>query len=169
MMTTLEQVYFDQISDLRSAETQLLGILPKMATDANCPELRDAFNDHLKETQMHVERLDLIAERHGIANMNETCDAMRGLVTEARKHVGDTEPGDVRDALLIACGNRIEHYEIAGYGVAKAFANCLGFGDDADLLDKTLQEEGAADAAITKIATGGVFNSGVNEAASHAA
>jgi ferritin-like metal-binding protein YciE len=169
MMTTLEQVYYDQISDLRSAETQLLGILPKMATDATCPELREAFTNHLQETQRHVERLDMIVERHGIADINETCDAMRGLITEARKHVGDTEPDDVRDALLIASGNRIEHYEIAGYGVAKAFASCLGFGDDADLLDKTLQEEGAADAAITKIATGGVFNSGVNEAASHAA
>ena len=168
MMTTLEQVYFDQISDLHSAETQLLGILPKMAADATCPELRDAFENHFKETQGHVARLDIIAERHGISNLDVVCDAMRGLLIEARKHVAETEPGDVRDALLIASANRVEHYEIAGYGVAKAFASCLGFGDDADLLDETLQEEGAADATITKIATGGIFRSGVNEAASHA-
>lgn len=167
MMTTLEQVYLDQISDLRSAETQLLGILPKMAADATCPELRDAFTDHLKETQTHLDRLDVISERHGIAYMDVTCEAMRGLLIETRKHVAETQPGDVRDALLIASANRVEHYEIAGYGVAKAFALCLGFGDDADLLDATLQEEGAADAAITKIATGGIFRSGVNEAASH--
>ena len=168
MMTTLEQVYFDQISDLRSAETQLLGILPKMAADATCPELRDAFNDHLKETKVHVERLDVISERHGISFMDVTCEAMRGLLIETRKHVAETQAGDVRDALLIASANRVEHYEIAGYGVAKAFASCLGFGDDADLLDETLQEEGAADATITKIATGGIFRSGINEAASHA-
>ena len=168
MMTTLEEVYFDQINDLRSAESQLLGILPKMAADATCPELRDAFTNHLKETQAQSDRLDVISERHGISHMEVTCEAMRGLLIEARKHMGDTQPGDVRDALLIACANRVEHYEIAGYGVAKAFASCLGFGDDADLLDATLQEEGAADATITKIATGGIFRSGVNEAASHA-
>lgn len=168
MMTTLEEVYFDQISDLRNAENQLLGILPKMAADATCPELREAFTSHLKETQDHCDRLDVICERHGISHLDVTCEAMRGLLLEARKHVSETVPGDVRDALLIACANRVEHYEIAGYGVAKAFANCLGFGDDADLLDDTLQEEGAADAAITKIATGGIFRSGVNEAASHA-
>ncbi len=168
MMTSLEEVYFDQINDLRSAESQLLGILPKMAADATCPELRDAFTNHLKETQAQSDRLDVISERHGISHMEVTCEAMRGLLIEARKHMGDTQPGDVRDALLIACANRVEHYEIAGYGVAKAFASCLGFGDDADLLDATLQEEGAADATITKIATGGIFRSGVNEAASHA-
>ncbi len=167
MMTTLEEVYFDQIADLRSAESQLLGVLPKMAADATNQELKDAFTKHLRETQEHVERLNVIADRHSIIDQEETCDAMRGLIIEAKKHITNTEPGDVRDALLIASANRVEHYEIAAYGVAKAFANCLGFGDDADLLDITLQEEGAADAAITKIATGGLFQSGVNEAASH--
>lgn len=167
MMTTLEEVYFDQIADLRSAETQLLGVLPKMAADASNQELRDAFTKHLRETQEQAERLNVIADRHGISAEEETCDAMRGLIIEAKKHVANTEPGVVRDALLIASANRIEHYEIAAYGVAKAFANCLGFGEDADLLDITLQEEGEADAAITKIATGGIFQSGINEAASH--
>ena len=168
MMTTLEEVYLDQINDLRSAENQLLEILPQMAADATCPELRDAFTNHLKETQIQSDRLDVISERHGISHMEVTCEAMRGLLIEARKHMSETGPGDVRDALLIACANRVEHYEIAAYGVAKAFASCLGFGDDADLLDETLQEEGAADATITSIATGGIFRSGVNEAASHA-
>ena len=167
-MTTLEEVYLDQINDLRSAESQLLEVLPKMASDATCPELRDAFAHHFKETQNQSKRLDVISERHGISHNEVTCEAMRGLLIEARKHLSETEPGDVRDALLIACANRVEHYEIAAYGVAKAFASCLGFGDDADLLDETLQEEGAADAAITAIATGGIFRSGVNEAASHA-
>lgn len=165
MITNLEQLYFDQISDLYSAETQLLKGLPEMAAHATSPELRDAFNSHLEETRDQVVRLREISERHGIAIDGVTCEAMRGLLIEAKKHLVETVPGDVRDAVLIASGNRIEHYEIAGYGVAKAFAASLGFGDDADALNETLQEEGAADAAITKIATGGIFRSGVNEAA----
>ena len=165
MITNLEQLYFDQISDLYSAETQLLKGLPEMAAHATSPELRDAFTHHLKETREHVLRLQEISDKHGINCQNVTCEAMRGLLIEAKKHLVETVPGDVRDAVLIASGNRIEHYEIAGYGVAKAFAASLGFGDDADVLDKTLQEEGAADATITKIATGGIFSSGVNEAA----
>ena len=167
MITTLEDLYLDQIRDLYSAETQLVAALPEMAAKATCPELRDAFNSHLKETQGHVDRLLEITDRHGISPNSVTCDAMRGLIIEAKKHLSETEPGDVRDAVLIASANRVEHYEIAGYGVAKAFANCLGFGDDADTLDQTLQEEGDADKKITAIATGGIFQSGINEAASH--
>ncbi|MES2658497.1 MAG: ferritin-like domain-containing protein [Verrucomicrobiota bacterium] len=168
MITTLDQLYYEQIRDLYSAEMQLLAMLPQMAAHSTCPELRDAFKDHLQETHSHCARLEEISERHGITHQTVYCEAMRGLLSETKKHLTETVPGDVRDAVLIASGNRIEHYEIAGYGVAKAFAACLGYGDDADLLDKTLQEEGEADAIITRIATGGIFRSGVNEAASHA-
>jgi ferritin-like metal-binding protein YciE len=167
MITTLEQLYFDQLRDLHNAETQLVSALPEMAAHATCTELRDAFNNHLEETRQHVERLNRILNNHGIAGDSVVCDAMKGLIKEAKKHLTETTPGDVRDAVLIASANRIEHYEIAGYGVAKAFASTLGFGDDADILDETLQEEGNADEEITKIATGGIFRSGVNEAASH--
>ncbi|MEO5916655.1 MAG: ferritin-like domain-containing protein [Luteolibacter sp.] len=167
MITTLDQLYFEQIRDLYSAETQLLAMLPQMAAHSTCPELRNAFKDHLQETHDHCARLGYISDRHGISHQAVSCEAMRGLLLETKKHLAETVPGDVRDAVLIASGNRIEHYEIAGYGVAKAFANCLGYGDDADLLDQTLQEEGDADATITKIATGGIFRSGVNEMASH--
>lgn len=167
MITTLEQLYFDQIADLYSAETQLMTMLPQMVSHATCKELREAFQDHYEETKIHCERLGVIMERHGITQQETTCEAMRGLLIEAKKHLLETEPGDVRDAVLIASGNRVEHYEIAGYGVAKAFAACLGFGDDVDLLHETLQEEGAADHKLTEIATGGIFRSGVNEAASH--
>lgn len=168
MITNLEELYYDQIRDLYSAETQLLTMLPQMAAHASNAELREAFNEHLKETNNHVMRLSEISERHGISREAVTCEAMRGLVEEAKRHLSETAPGDVRDAVLIASGNRIEHYEIAGYGAAKAFADSLGFGDDVDMLDRTLKEEGAADAAITKIATGGMFTSGVNKAANHA-
>ncbi len=166
MITTLEQLYFDQLRDLYSAETQLLSALPEVVAHATSPDLRDAFNSHLEETRQHVERLRRIFDAHGITADSVVCEAMKGLLTEAKKHLTETTPGDVRDAVLIASANRIEHYEIAGYGVAKAFASTLGFGDDADILDETLQEEGKADEEITKIATGGIFRSGVNEAAS---
>lgn len=166
MITNLEQLYFNQIRDLYSAETQLLGILPQMAAHSSCRELREAFNDSLRETHTHCARLGTISERHGISHDTVACEAMKGIVLETKKHLTETVPGDIRDAVLIASGNRIEHYEIAGYGVAKAFADCLGFDADSELLYATLQEEGAADAEITKIATGGIFRSGVNQAAS---
>lgn len=166
MITNLEQLYFNQIRDLHSAESQLLKMLPQMAAHASSSQLKEAFQDRLDETRTHKSRLDEISFRHGIEQDSVPCEAMEGLLRETNKHLRETVPGDVRDAVLIASGNRIEHYEIAGYGVAKAFASCLGFGADADLLDATLQEEGEADAAITKLATGGIFRSGVNQAAS---
>ncbi|MEO7100349.1 MAG: DUF892 family protein [Luteolibacter sp.] len=166
MITSLEQLYFDQICDLYSAEMQLLGMLPQMAAHATGRELRNAFNDHLQETHTHCARLGIISERHGIPHQTMACDAMRGLLRQVMKYLTRTVPGDVRDAVLIASGNRIEHYQIAGYGVARAFADCLGFAHDASLLSETLAEEAAADAVITKIATGGLFRYGVNEAAS---
>jgi ferritin-like metal-binding protein YciE len=168
MITNLEELYYDQIRDLYSAETQLLTVLPQMVAHANNTELREAFSDHLRETNDHVRRLNEITDKHGISREAVTCEAMKGLLEEAKRHLSNTVAGDVRDAVLIASGNRIEHYEIAGYGAAKAFAGSLGFSDDADILDRTLKEEGAADALITKIATGGMFRSGVNEAAAHA-
>lgn len=166
MIETLEQLYLDQIRDLHSAETQLLELLPELATLAHHPELREAFARHSEETNAHLSRLNDIAYRHGIDAGNALCEAMNGLVKEARKHAALAVPGAVRDAVLIASANRIEHYEIAGYGVAKAFADSLGFAADSDLLAETLEEEGNADRTLTKIATGGIFESGVNEAAS---
>jgi ferritin-like metal-binding protein YciE len=165
MITNLEQLYYDQIRDLYSAETQLTTALPEMAGKASNQELREAFEMHLDETRGHRARLEKICARHGVTPEGEECDAMRGLIKEARKHVADTTPGDVRDAVLIASANRVEHYEIAAYGVAKTFAKCLGFSEDASLLDESLDEESAADAKVTKIATGGLFTSGVNQAA----
>ena len=167
MITNLEQLYFDQLRDLYSAETQLIAALPEMAGHASDTELRDAFNHHLQETRDQKQRLQEICGRHGIAPEGEECDAMRGLVKEAGKHVTATTPGSVRDAVLIASANRVEHYEIAAYGVAKAFAECLGYDADVKLLKQSLEEEGNADATITKIASGGLFRSGVNEAAIH--
>ena len=165
MITNLEQLYFDQLRDLFSAEKQLIDALPEMANHASNEELRNAFNHHLQETREQQDRLRRIFDRHGLDPEGEDCDAMRGLVKEARKHITDTNPGNVRDAVLIASANRVEHYEIAAYGVAKAFAECLGYDDDVKLLHESIQEEGNADETLTRIATGGLFRSGVNEAA----
>ncbi|WP_367874684.1 ferritin-like domain-containing protein [Luteolibacter sp. Populi] len=159
--------YFDQLRDLYSAETQLIVALPDMAANATDQELREAFNHHLDETRTQRARLMEIFETHGINGEGEDCDAMRGLVKEANKHVTNTAPGSVRDAVLIASANRVEHYEIAAYGVARAFAQCLGHDEDARLLTKSLEEEANADDTLTKIASGGIFSTGVNEAAAH--
>ncbi|MFT4176449.1 MAG: ferritin-like domain-containing protein [Luteolibacter sp.] len=164
-ITNLQQLYFDQLRDLYSAETQLVSALPEMVSNATSEDLKKAFSDHLEETHGHVARLQEICAEHGIAPEGEECEAMKGLIKEAKKHIASTSPGDVRDAVLIASANRVEHYEIAAYGVAKAFAKVLDYSSAVDLLDKTLEEEGAADKRITKIATGGLFTKGVNEEA----
>jgi ferritin-like metal-binding protein YciE len=166
MISNLEELYYDQIRDLYSAETQLLSALQEMASNASAPELREAFSEHLEETRRHVERLRDIGQRHNFDCDGTTCEAMRGLIREAKTHISETVTGNVRDAVLIASANRVEHYEIAGYGVARSFAGCLGFDDDRDILDTTLDEESKADTKLTKIATGGLFGSGINQAAS---
>ncbi|MBB5350862.1 ferritin-like metal-binding protein YciE [Haloferula luteola] len=165
MIENLKSLYFDQLRDLYSAETQMIEALPKMMAQASHPDLKDAFSDHLEETRGQRSRLEKICARHGIQPAGETCDAMKGLVKEAEKHGNETLPGSVRDAVLIAAANRVEHYEIAGYGTAKCYADVLGFDEDVKLLDETLEQEGAADKKLTKIATGGLFHDGVNEAA----
>lgn len=165
MITNLKELYFDQIRDIYSAETQLVTALPKMRDAATCSDLKEALSSHLEETREQVTRLLKICKAHNIAPEGENCEAMKGLLKEGDKHVANTLAGDVRDAVIIASANRVEHYEIAAYGVAKAFAGVLDFSDDVELLDDSLDEESNADKAITKIATGGLFSSGVNAGA----
>ncbi len=166
-INNLEELYYDQLRDLYSAETQLVAALPDMVSNASNDELREAFSTHLVETKGHVVRLDELFADHGISRDGEECDAMRGLIKEAKKHIESTIRGEVRDAVLIASANRVEHYEMAAYGATKAFAEVLGFDKAVSLLDKTLQEEGNADKVITQIATGGMFSPGINVAAIH--
>lgn len=165
MITNLEQLYFDQLRDLYSAESQLIAALPDLTNHVTDPELKRSFQKHMGETRMHRARLQDLFCRHGLNPGGEECEAVRGLIREARKHVGRAKAGHVRDAVLIAVANRIEHYEIAGYGTARAFAECLGYVDDADILGTSLEEENDADESITRIATGGLFKTGINEAA----
>ena len=165
MITNLEQLYFDQLRDLFSAESQLIAALPDLTNSITDSELKKSFQKHMGETRSHRARLQDIFIRHGLNPGGEECEAVRGLIKEARRHVSRARSGSVRDAVIIAAANRIEHYEIAGYGTARAFAEVLGYTDDADILGTSLEEESDADAALTRIATGGLFASGINQAA----
>jgi ferritin-like metal-binding protein YciE len=164
-LTTLQDVFVDQLEDLYSAETQLLQALPKMASAASHDELRQAFEHHLGETQDHVRRLDEIFGQLGVQSGKETCEGMQGLIREGSKIVQATGDPAAKDAALIAAAQRVEHYEIAGYGTARTLADILDFDDAKDLLDQTLDEEANADKLLTKIATGGWMRTGINEEA----
>ena len=166
-LATLNDVFADQIEDLYSAETQLVEALPKIAAAASDAKLREAIENHLQETRGHVERLSEIKSGLGI-NAPQKCKGMAGLIAEGDETVHESGGGAAKDAAIIAAAQRVEHYEIAAYGTARTLAGELGYDDVMDLLNETLDEESAADALLTKIATGGLFRAGVNaEAATH--
>lgn len=165
VLNSLKDLLLHELRDLYSAERQLMTALPEMVNAASSDELKQAFRDHLKETTGQIRRLDQIFTHLGEVSTGEHCDAMEGLIKEARgilKHAGDP---DVKDAALIASAQRIEHYEIAGYGTAKAFADRLGYDQVKDLLDETLDQEGDANKTLNKLAVGGLFTGGINKEA----
>jgi ferritin-like metal-binding protein YciE len=165
MLQNLQDLYVEQLRDLYNAETQLIQALPKMAHAASAPDLKDAFNMHLNETREHVTRLNQIFNQLGQSPLGEKCAAMEGLIEEGENLIA--EPGDpsVKDAALIAAAQRVEHYEIAGYGTVRTFAKFLDFDEAEKLLQKTLDEEGSADHKLTKLAEGGMFSGGINKSA----
>ena len=151
-MDSLKDLYIDELKDLYSAETQLIKALPKMAKKATAPELKQAFQDHLEETKGHVARLEEIFEELDEKPTGKTCKAMKGLVEEGAEVIEEDGNEAVLDAALIGAAQRVEHYEIAGYGVVRTFATLLGENDAAELLQETLDEEAAADKKLTEIA-----------------
>ena len=163
-LQTLEDLFQHEVSDLYSAETQLVAALPKMAQAASNGELRGAFEQHLQETRDHVRRLEDIRGQIG-SSIAEECEGMRGLIEEAQEIVSAGGDPVVKDAALIAGAQRVEHYEISAYGTARTLADELGLDDAKDLLDQTLDEESNADKLLTKIATGGMFKAGINQQA----
>jgi ferritin-like metal-binding protein YciE len=165
-LDSLQDVFVEQIGDLYSAEQQLVAALPKVAGAATDEKLRTALNEHLEETRGHVRRLEQIFEQVGVATPDEHCKGMQGLVEEGEQIVEAQGDSAAKDAALIAAAQRVEHYEIAGYGTARTLADELGFDDARDLLNDTLDEESDADEKLTKIATGGRRQAGVNRAAS---
>lgn len=167
VLDSLHSLFVHELKDLYSAEKQLVKALPKMERAATHESLKAAFREHLEETRTHVERLERICTELGISPEGEHCEAMEGLITEGEELINAPGDPDTRDAALISAAQRVEHYEIAAYGTARTFARLLDFHDAARLLDKTLDEESAADTKLTKIATGGIFAAGVNKAAQH--
>ena len=151
-LENLQQLYLEQLRDLYSAESQILEALPLMAERAAHPELRSSFELHQRETQEQVRRLEQIADGLGESIRGETCDGMKGLLKEGQKMMKERGSDDVRDAALIAAAQRVEHYEIAGYGCARTYARLLGREQDAALLQRTLDEEGNTDHKLTALA-----------------
>ena len=164
-LQTLNDLFVEQLGDLYSAETQLVEALPKLAAAATNDKLRQAFEQHLGETHDHVQRLEEIFGQAGVIRSPETCMGMQGLIREGQEMITAQGDAAVRDAGLIAAAQRVEHYEIAAYGTVRTIADQLGFDDAKDLLDQTLDEEGQADKLLTKIATGGLLKTGINEKA----
>lgn len=162
-LQSLKDVLTHELQDLHDAETQLVEALPKMAQAASNQELRGAFEHHLTETQDHVGRLQELFGQLGITASGETCEGMKGLIKEGEKTISTQGDPTAKDAALISAAQRVEHYEIASYGTARTLADELGLDDAKDLLDQTLDEEADADKLLTKIATGGMFKTGINE------
>ncbi|MEI2415134.1 ferritin-like domain-containing protein [Orrella sp. JC864] len=152
---TLEDLFIHELSDISSAEKQLAKALPRLARAVENPELRQAFETHLEETQGQIERIDEIVELTGFRLKRIKCAAMEGLVEEGKEVIEEVEKGPVRDAALIGGAQKVEHYEIASYGTLCALAKQLGLNDVIKLLQATLEEEKATDQKLTLIAEGG--------------
>jgi ferritin-like metal-binding protein YciE len=148
----------EQLKDLYSAETQLLKMMPKIAKKISDETLRQAFEEHQQETEQQVERLEQIAQQLGIKPTGKVCNGMKGLLEEAKEALEEAEEGPVADLALVAAAQRVEHYEIAGYGNAKAIAEELGQQEIVDLLEQTLEEEKKADQRMTEECLQGIFD-----------
>ena len=164
-LDSIESVYADQLADLRSAESQLIEALPKMAAAASDEKLKQVFREHLEQTEGHLERIERIIGSFPTAVAAEPCEAMQGMLKEGEKVIATQGPGAVKDVALIAAAQRVEHYEIAAYGTLRTLADQLGMSEARQLLSDTLDEESAADELLTKLATGGFLRAGINERA----
>jgi ferritin-like metal-binding protein YciE len=153
---SFKDLFANQIEDLYDAEQRLTKALPKMAEGANSNQLKQAIQQHLTETQGHVSRLETVFREISLEPKRETCAAMKGLIAEGEEMVNAKGDPDIKDAAIIAAAQRVEHYEIAGYGTARTFALRLGLRQAADLLQQTLNEEAAADRKLTQIAESNV-------------
>ncbi len=162
-LNSLEELFVEQLRDLYDAENQLVKALPKMAKASSSPQLKQAFESHLEETKNHVSRLEQVFNSLGQKAKGETCAAMEGLVKEGGEMISEKGDPKVKDAGLIACAQRVEHYEMAGYGCVRTWAQQLDKFEAARLLEETLHEEKQADEKLNNIA-----ESMVNRQAAHA-
>jgi ferritin-like metal-binding protein YciE len=153
---SLQKLYVEDLKDLHSAERQILQALPKMIKKAGNEQLRKAFEEHLAVTEKHVDRLDRIFDSLGKSPRGKKCKGMEGLLEEGKEAMQEDMDPDVLDAALIAAAQKVEHYEMAGYGTVRTYAQLLNEPEHAKLLQQTLDEEGEADKTLTKIAKSSV-------------
>jgi len=151
-LETLQDLYIHELKDLYSAENQLIKALPKMAKAANNEELSKGFKKHLEETKVHALRLGDILKSHDETTRGPKCQGMEGLLKEGQEMIDEEADEEVRDAGLISAAQRVEHYEIAGYGCARTNAELLGDKNGAKVLQKTLDEESLTDRKLTDLA-----------------
>lgn len=155
-LETLHDLFIHELKDLYNAESQLVKALPKMVKAATNEELKTGFSKHLEQTRIHVQRLEKIAAVYDIKPAGHRCKAMEGLIAEGAELISEDAEPAVRDAGLIGAAQRVEHYEIAGYGTARALARCLEYDDAVDLLTETLEEEKETDEKLTELATSSI-------------
>ena len=152
---TLKDLYVEELKDLYSAEKQLVKALPKMAKAAQDKQLQNAFRNHLKETEQHVARIEQICQALGVSPRGKKCVGMEGLIEEGNEMINEANPEAI-DAGLISKAQHVGHYEMAGYGTVRTYARQLGYEDQAELLQQTLDEEGKADHLLTALAEAGI-------------
>jgi ferritin-like metal-binding protein YciE len=161
---SLQDLFVDELRDLYNAENQLVKALPKMAKSANATDLPDAIEEHLEQTKNHVERLEQIFEKLDVSPKGKKCLGMQGLIAEGKEVLNEDMEENVLDAAVIAAAQRVEHYEMAGYGTARTFAKMLGQKEATQLLQETLNEESEANEKLTQLA-----ESHINAEAAHSA
>ncbi len=158
-MQSLDDLFVHELKDVYDAEHQVVNALPKMAKAANASDLQSTFEEHLKQSKGHIERLKQVFDLLNRKPARETCDGMKGLIEEGQKVLEEDMSDEVRDAALIAAAQRVEHYEMAGYGTLRTYAHLLGHAEAAQLLQQILDEEEITDKKLSQLANG------VNQAA----
>lgn len=149
--TSLRELFIEELKDLYDAENQLIEALPKMAEASTSAELRNAFEEHLQQTRNHAQRLEQVFQIVGEKPKKGDCKAMTGLVKEGNQVIKDIDQEEVRDAAIISAAQRVEHYEISGYGTLRTWAGLLGITNAQEILEETLDEEKAADEKLNEI------------------
>ena len=161
---SLRKLYVEELKDLYSAEKQILQALPKMAKKAKNPQLKAGFEEHVRQTEEQVRRLDQIFEGLGKSPRGKKCKGMEGLLEEGKEVMQEDMDDETRDAALIAAAQKVEHYEIAGYGTVRTYAQLLGEKEAARLLQQTLDEEGMTDKKLTQLAETSINVEAMSEA-----
>lgn len=163
---TFEQLFIDKLEDMYDSEQQIVESLPKLIKLASCKELKEALSTHLEETENQITRIEKIFSILDLPANKKPCEAMEGILKEGEELVQGGSKGAILDAAIISAAQKVEHYEMASYGTLRSFAKYLELdGDIVDLIQESLDEEGAADKTLTKIAEGGFFSSGINKEA----